>query len=197
MASHDTCLCHWRKQWTASNATGCSSRLWRLGALAVFGDQLVAAAGGAALAAVLASREMLHGLLRRLTWIELRSTIVLAAMTAIVLPLLPDRTVDPWAGSTRSRSGSSASSSRRYPSVAMSPCACWARRADCSSDRSPARCFVYRGHRRTGTSGQSGSQRDAAGGRGSACGAGIRPAGLRHRCAARTAGHRVSIGSQS
>ena len=41
---------------------------------------------------------MLHGLLRRLTWIELRSAIVLAAMTAIVLPLLPDRTIDPWGG---------------------------------------------------------------------------------------------------
>lgn len=72
--------------------------VFALGALAVVGDQLVAAAGGAALAAVLASREMLHGLLRRLTWIELRSAIVLAAMTAIVLPLLPDRTVDPWGG---------------------------------------------------------------------------------------------------
>ena len=60
-----------------------------LGALSVVGDQLVAAAGGAALAAVLASREMLHGLVRRLTWIEVRSAIVLAAMTALVLPLLP------------------------------------------------------------------------------------------------------------
>ena len=46
--------------------------VFALGALAVAGDQIVAAAGGAALAAVLASREMLHGLLRRLTWIELR-----------------------------------------------------------------------------------------------------------------------------
>jgi uncharacterized membrane protein (DUF4010 family) len=72
--------------------------VFALGALSVVGDQLVAAAGGAALAAVLASREMLHGLLRRLTWIELRSAIVLAAMTAIVLPLLPDRTIDPWGG---------------------------------------------------------------------------------------------------
>lgn len=69
-----------------------------LGALSVVGDQHVAAAGGAALAAVLASREMLHGLVRRLTWIEVRSAIVLAAMTAIVLPLLPNRTIDPWGG---------------------------------------------------------------------------------------------------
>ena len=67
-------------------------------ALAVLGDTRAAAAGGAALAAVLASREVLHDLLRRLTWIELRSAMILAVMTAIVLPLLPDRAIDPWGG---------------------------------------------------------------------------------------------------
>jgi uncharacterized membrane protein (DUF4010 family) len=72
--------------------------VFALGALAVAGDQRAAAAGGAALAAVLASREVLHGLLRRLSWIELRSALVLAVMTAIVLPLLPARAIDPWGG---------------------------------------------------------------------------------------------------
>ena len=72
--------------------------VFSLGALAVAGDYRSAAAGGAALAAVLASREILHGLLKRLTWIELRSALVLAVMTAIVLPLLPNRTIDPWGG---------------------------------------------------------------------------------------------------
>lgn len=72
--------------------------VFALGALAVAGDFRAAAAGGAALAAVLASREVLHGLLRRLTWIELRSALILAVMTAIVLPLLPNRTIDPWGG---------------------------------------------------------------------------------------------------
>ncbi|KPH76147.1 MULTISPECIES: MgtC/SapB family protein [Hyphomicrobiales] len=72
--------------------------VFALGALAVTGDQRVAAAGGAALAAVLASRDLLHGLLRRISWIELRSALVLAVMTAIVLPLLPARTIDPWGG---------------------------------------------------------------------------------------------------
>jgi uncharacterized membrane protein (DUF4010 family) len=72
--------------------------VFALGALAVIGDYRAAAAGGTALAAVLASRDVLHPLLRRLTWIELRSALVLAAMTAIVLPLLPDRTIDPWNG---------------------------------------------------------------------------------------------------
>ncbi len=72
--------------------------VFALGALAVVGDQLAAAAGGAALAAVLASRDVLHGLLRRLSWIELRSAMVLAVMTAIVLPLLPASAIDPWGG---------------------------------------------------------------------------------------------------
>ncbi|RUU96334.1 DUF4010 domain-containing protein [Mesorhizobium sp. M6A.T.Cr.TU.017.01.1.1] len=72
--------------------------VFALGALSVAGDYRVAAAGGAALAAVLASREILHGLLKRLTWIELRSALILAVMTAIVLPLLPNRTMDPWGG---------------------------------------------------------------------------------------------------
>ncbi|RWA63166.1 MgtC/SapB family protein [Mesorhizobium sp.] len=72
--------------------------VFALGALSVAGDYRAAAAGGAALAAVLASREILHGLLRRLTWIELRSALMLAVMTAIVLPLLPNRTMDPWGG---------------------------------------------------------------------------------------------------
>lgn len=72
--------------------------VFALGALCVAGDYRVACAGGAALAAVLASREVLHGLLRRLTWIELRSALILAVMTAVVLPLLPNRTMDPWGG---------------------------------------------------------------------------------------------------
>ncbi len=72
--------------------------VFALGALAIVGDHVLAAAGGTALAAILASREILHGFLRRLAWKELRAGLILAVMTAIVLPLLPDRTVDPWGG---------------------------------------------------------------------------------------------------
>lgn len=72
--------------------------VFALGALAVSGDYRAATAGGAALAAVLASRELLHSLLQRLSWVELRSALVLAVMTAIGLPLLPDRALDPWGG---------------------------------------------------------------------------------------------------
>lgn len=69
-----------------------------LGGLAVTGDYRAAAAGGAALAGMLGGRGMLHGMLRHLNWAELRSALLLAAMTAIVLPILPNRTIDPWAG---------------------------------------------------------------------------------------------------
>ncbi|MEK1887649.1 MAG: DUF4010 domain-containing protein [Phyllobacterium sp.] len=69
-----------------------------LGGLAIAGDFRAAAAGGAAVACLLASREVLHGLLRRLSWNEVRSTLTLAAMTAIGLPLLPNHAIDPWGG---------------------------------------------------------------------------------------------------
>lgn len=69
-----------------------------LGALAVAGDHRAAAAGGTALAVLLASRDLLHGLLRRLSWIEVRAALVLAVMTAIILPLLPAQAIDPWGG---------------------------------------------------------------------------------------------------
>jgi uncharacterized membrane protein (DUF4010 family) len=68
------------------------------GALAVVGDPVAAGAGGVAVACILASREVLHSFLRRLTWPEVRSALLLLAMTAIVLPLLPNETVDPWGG---------------------------------------------------------------------------------------------------
>jgi len=66
-----------------------------LGVVAVSGDMRVAAAGGVATAGVLASRDTLHRTVERLTWPELRSALLLLAMTVIVLPVLPDRPVDP------------------------------------------------------------------------------------------------------
>jgi uncharacterized membrane protein (DUF4010 family) len=70
--------------------------VFALGALAVAGDPRAAAAGGVAAAGLLASREVLHDLLQRLTWPEIRSTLLLLGMTAIVLPLLPEQAIDPW-----------------------------------------------------------------------------------------------------
>ncbi|MFG1393658.1 MgtC/SapB family protein [Xanthobacter agilis] len=70
--------------------------VFALGALAVVGETAVAAAGAIAVTALLAEREVLHRLVRHLTWPELRSAVLLLGMTVIVLPLLPDQTVDPF-----------------------------------------------------------------------------------------------------
>jgi len=44
----------------------------------------------------LAERRVMHSFLRRLKWIELRAGLVLLTMTVVLLPALPNRTVDPW-----------------------------------------------------------------------------------------------------
>lgn len=62
-----------------------------LGALAMRGEVAVAAASAVGALALLALRERLHGFVSRLTWPELRSAIVLLAMTLIALPVIPDR----------------------------------------------------------------------------------------------------------
>ncbi len=67
-----------------------------LGALAVLGDMAIAAGAGVATVGLLAYKRQLHGFLTRISWAELRSCLLLAAMTFIALPLLPDRALDPW-----------------------------------------------------------------------------------------------------
>jgi uncharacterized membrane protein (DUF4010 family) len=67
-----------------------------LGAYAILGDLKIAAGACVATVIVLANKELLHGWLTRLSWIELRSGLLLAAMTFMLLPLLPNRTIDPW-----------------------------------------------------------------------------------------------------
>jgi uncharacterized membrane protein (DUF4010 family) len=67
-----------------------------LGALAMLGDMRLAAGAGVAAVILLANKEVLHEWLTRLTWGELRAGLLLAAMTFIALPLLPDRAIDPW-----------------------------------------------------------------------------------------------------
>ncbi len=69
-----------------------------LGAYAVAGDLRVAAAAAVAATAILAARENIHGWVARITWPELRSALVLLAMTFLVLPVLPDVTVGPYGG---------------------------------------------------------------------------------------------------
>ncbi len=68
-----------------------------LGALAVLGDMVAAAAAAVATAALLAAKEWLHGWLRVLTWPELRAALILLAMTFVALPVLPNRGFGPYA----------------------------------------------------------------------------------------------------
>src|SRR5215467_1986514 len=57
-----------------------------LGAYALLGDMRIAAGAAVATTALLASREKLHGWVEKMTWAELRSVLVLLAMTFIALP---------------------------------------------------------------------------------------------------------------
>jgi uncharacterized membrane protein (DUF4010 family) len=67
-----------------------------LGAFAVLGELMTAGAAAVATTALLAARHRLHGFVRQLTWVEIRSAVLLLAMTFLFLPVLPDRAIDPW-----------------------------------------------------------------------------------------------------
>ena len=67
-----------------------------LGAYAVAGSMVAAVAAAVATAAILAAKGWLHSWLKTLTWEELRSALVLFAMTFVVLPVLPDRGFGPY-----------------------------------------------------------------------------------------------------
>ncbi|MBA1158393.1 MgtC/SapB family protein [Microvirga mediterraneensis] len=67
-----------------------------LGAYAVLGNLEIATAAGVVVTLILALKQPLHRWVRNLTWLEIRSALILLAMTFLALPLLPDRTVDPW-----------------------------------------------------------------------------------------------------
>ena len=67
-----------------------------LGAYTLVGDVRVGAAGAVAVALVLAMRESLHGWVANITWPELRSALVLLAMTVIALPIVPDAAIGPY-----------------------------------------------------------------------------------------------------
>ncbi|MCC3245226.1 DUF4010 domain-containing protein [Methylocystis sp. WRRC1] len=67
-----------------------------LGAFAVVGDQQAAAAAAVATTTLLALKQLLHGWVQRLTWPELRSGLLLLAMSFILPPVLPDHPIDRW-----------------------------------------------------------------------------------------------------
>jgi uncharacterized membrane protein (DUF4010 family) len=70
--------------------------VFALGAYAMWGDLRIAAAVGVALVGLLAFKDALHDWLDRVTWKELRSALLILGATFIALPLLPDRSIDPW-----------------------------------------------------------------------------------------------------
>ncbi len=68
-----------------------------LGALATVGNVTVAIAAAVAMTVLLALRSQLHSWLAAITWEEIRAGLVLMVMSFLLLPLLPDRPIDPWA----------------------------------------------------------------------------------------------------
>lgn len=70
--------------------------VYLLGGLVTFGHAQVAVALAIATSAVLAFKEPLHGWVGRIDRDDLYAALKLLFATFIVLPVLPDRTVDPW-----------------------------------------------------------------------------------------------------
>jgi uncharacterized membrane protein (DUF4010 family) len=80
------------------SATGFVAGLlsFALGAYAVLGDKFAAGSAAVAATVILAERRVLHAFLERLKWTELRAALLLLVMSVVLLPVIPDRTVDPW-----------------------------------------------------------------------------------------------------
>lgn len=93
------CLEENRADQTYSATTAVAAILtFALGAYALLGDMLVAAALAVVTAGLLAFREGLHDWIKSVTWPELRAGLILLAMTFIALPVLPDDPVGPFGG---------------------------------------------------------------------------------------------------
>ncbi len=66
-----------------------------LGAYALVGNQAAAAAAAVAMTGLLAVKGVLHEWVQKLSWRELRASLILLAMVFILLPILPDREIEP------------------------------------------------------------------------------------------------------
>lgn len=67
-----------------------------LGAIAVTGDMAVAASGAVVTALLLSAKPVLHRWLERIEYPELAAALKLLLISVVMLPVLPNRTVDPW-----------------------------------------------------------------------------------------------------
>jgi uncharacterized membrane protein (DUF4010 family) len=70
--------------------------VYLLGAMATLGYRELAVGLAIVTAAVLAYKQPLHGFVSRIGWSDVYAGLRLMIATFIVLPLLPDRAVDPW-----------------------------------------------------------------------------------------------------
>ena len=88
-----------RAEGTFSATTAIAGMLtFALGAYALIGEVRIAAASTIAAAGILALREELHGWVANITWLELRSGLLLLAMTFIALPIVPADPIGPFGG---------------------------------------------------------------------------------------------------
>ena len=67
-----------------------------LGAYAVLGNLDIAIGCAVAMTLLLALRDPLHKWIAALRWEEMRAVLILLAMSFLLLPILPNRTIDPW-----------------------------------------------------------------------------------------------------
>jgi uncharacterized membrane protein (DUF4010 family) len=67
-----------------------------LGALAVAGDMAAAASAAVVTAILLSAKPVLHRWLERIEYPELTAALKLLLISVVLLPVLPNRTVDPW-----------------------------------------------------------------------------------------------------
>jgi len=67
-----------------------------LGALAMLGQRELAVGVGVTVAAVLAYKQPLHGFVGKLDSDDVYAVLRLLIATFIILPILPDKTIDPW-----------------------------------------------------------------------------------------------------
>lgn len=91
---------HWleaRSEGSASVTSVVAGMLtFLLGTMAVVGDLQLAIACAVGMTVLLALREPLHRWINSLSWQEIRAVLTLLAMSFLLLPLLPNRPIDPW-----------------------------------------------------------------------------------------------------
>ena len=92
---------YWQQNRETPEALGLTSEfaamaVCLLGAMVVVGEAALAVALGVVTSAVLAYKQPLHGIVQRIGEADLYAGIKLLIASFIVLPLLPDETIDPW-----------------------------------------------------------------------------------------------------